>query len=110
MLQARAGSSHPASVGRISEGVPWENGGVLEKRKAFYPRSKQREIRTEESFKNTQSPLRRVRGVRGLLADGSPSPARARQGSQKKDVSCTAAGLRQSSARECAGMSTISTA
>lgn len=60
MLQAGAMSSHPASAGRISEGVPWGKGGVLETRKTFYPRSKQREIRTEESFKNMQSPLCRV--------------------------------------------------
>lgn len=37
------------------------------------------------------------------------SPARAGQGSQKKNISCTAAGLHRSCVREHAGMSTIST-
>lgn len=94
-FQDAAGESQelPPCIHRMDQrgGGPCGNGGVLETRKAFYPRSEQREIRTEESFKNTQPPLRKVRGVRGLLADGGPSPARAAEGSQKKDVSCTAA-------------------
>lgn len=73
MLQARAGSSHPASTGRISEAGPWGDRVVFETRKTFSPRSEQRETRTEESFKYTQPSLHRVRGVRGLLAGGSVS-------------------------------------
>lgn len=38
------------------------------------------------------------------------SPARAKQGFQKKNISCTAAGLHWSCVREHAGMNTISTA
>lgn len=84
MLWVRAGSSHPASTGGISEAGPWGNRLVLETRKTFSPRSEQREIRTEESFKYTQPSLHWVRGVRGLLADGSVS-CQGRRGFPEKE-------------------------
>lgn len=73
MLQARAVSSHSASTGRIIEAGLWGNRVVLETRKTFPPRSEQRDIRTNESFKYTQPSLHWVRGVRDLRADGSAS-------------------------------------